>query len=208
MRNALRVAAPVLPAIAAVAISFGVLARTQHFGALAAIVMSATTFAGSAQIAVVSLLGAGGTLSAAIVAALLLNSRYTPIGINVARVFRGNTARRFAEAQLIVDESWALAAGDRALLLGTGALLWVGWVGGTAIGVALGSVIGDPSRYGIDGAFAAVFVALLATHLRSRTAMAVALLGAAIAASLIPLTPPGIPIVVSTVAVFAAWRHT
>lgn len=206
MRNALRVAAPVLPAVAAVGLSFGVLARTQHFGSVAALVMSMTTFAGSAQIATVTLLGTGGTVAAAIVAALLLNSRYAPIGINVARIFRGSPLRRFGEAQLVVDESWALARGDYALLVGIGILLWLFWVGGTAVGLALGSVIGDPSRFGIDGAFAALFVGLLATQVRSRTRARVAVLGAAIAAVLIPFTPPGIPIVVSTVAVFAGWR--
>jgi branched chain amino acid efflux pump len=206
MRRALRVAAPVLPAVAAVGISFGVLARTEHFGAAAALVMSMTTFAGSAQIATVSLLGAGGTLAAAIVAALLLNSRYAPIGINVARVFRGGPARRFAESQLVVDESWALARGDYGLLVGIGAFLWVCWVSGTAVGLALGSVIGDPARYGIDGAFAAVFIALLATQVRSRARLGVAAVGAAVAAALIPLVPPGIPIVVATVAALAGWR--
>jgi 4-azaleucine resistance transporter AzlC len=207
MRRALRIGAPVFPAATAVGISFGVLARTEHFGSVAAIVMSATTFAGSSQIAAVSLLGTGGTLGAAIVAALLLNSRYTPIGINVARAFRGHVLRRFAEAQLVVDESWALGNGDRALIVTIGALLWVCWVGGTAAGVALGSVIGDPSRYGIDGAFAALFVALVATHVRSRPPARVAVLGAAIAAVLIPLTPAGIPIVVASLAVLAGWRR-
>jgi 4-azaleucine resistance transporter AzlC len=202
MREIGRAVAPVLPAVVAVGASFGVLARTEHFGAAAALVMSATTFAGSAQIATVSLLGAGGTLGAAVVAALLLNSRYAPIGINVARAFHGSVPRRFAEAQLVVDESWALSGGKRKLLLGIGALLWVGWVGGTAIGLALGSVIGDPARFGIDGAFAALFVALLATQLRSRQARIVAAAGAAIAAVLIPFTPPGVPIVVATLAVF------
>src|SRR5206468_9179068 len=52
--------------------------------------------------------------------------------------------RRFGEAQLVVDESWALARGDYALLVGIGAFLWVCWVVGTAVGLALGSVIGDP----------------------------------------------------------------
>ena len=207
MRRALRVGAPVFPAATAVGISFGVLARTEHVGNVAAIVMSATTFAGSSQIAAVSLLGTGGTLGAAIVAALLLNSRYTPIGINVARAFRGHVLRRFGEAQLVVDESWALGNGERSLIVGIGALLWVCWVGGTAIGIALGSVIGDPSRYGIDGAFAALFVALVATQVRSPTRARVALLGAAIAALLIPLTPAGVPIVVATAAVLAGWRR-
>jgi branched chain amino acid efflux pump len=207
MRRALRVGAPVFPAATAVGISFGVLARTEHFGNVAAIVMSATTFAGSSQIAAVSLLGTGGSLGAAIVAALLLNSRYTPIGINVARAFRGHALRRFGEAQLVVDESWALGNGERSLIVAIGALLWVCWVGGTAIGVALGSVIGNPADYGIDGAFAALFVALVATQVRTRTRATVALLGAAIAAVLIPLTPAGIPIVVATVAVLAGWRR-
>jgi len=59
----------------ALSASFGVLARTAHFDVLAAVVMSATTFAGSAQIAAVSVLGAGGGIAAAVVAALLLNVR-------------------------------------------------------------------------------------------------------------------------------------
>jgi 4-azaleucine resistance transporter AzlC len=203
MSEVLRRAAPVLPAAFAVGASFGVLARAAHFGSVAAIVMSMTTFAGSAQIATVSLLGTGSTLGAAIAAAVLLNSRYAPIGISVSRAFRGSIPRRFAEAQLVVDESWALSGGRRRLLVGIGGLLWVAWVGGTALGVALGSVIGDPNTYGIDGAFAALFVMLLATQIRARRPARVAAVGAVIAAALVPFTPPGIPIVVATAAVFA-----
>ena len=114
INRAARAGIPVFPGAFAIGISFGVLARTEHFGGVAAIVMSATTFAGSSQIAAVSLLGGGGALAAAIVAALLLNSRYAPIGVSVARAFRGRSARRFAEAQFVVDESWALGNGDRA----------------------------------------------------------------------------------------------
>ena len=165
MRRGVRVAAPLFPAAFALGASFGVLARTAHFGAVAAVVMSATTFAGSAQVATVSVLGAGGGVAAAVVAALLLNARYAPIGITIASSFRGSILRRFAQAQLVVDESWALAGGgtprfDRRVLLGVGWLLWVGWVGGTAVGALLGQAIGDPSAFGLDGAFAALFVAL------------------------------------------------
>jgi predicted branched-subunit amino acid permease len=68
-------------------------------------------------------------------------------------------------------------------------------------------VIGDPSRYGIDGAFAALFVALLSTQVRSRTRARVAVAGALICAVLTPLTPAGVPIVVATLAVFAGRRR-
>ncbi|HET8527427.1 MAG TPA: AzlC family ABC transporter permease [Gaiellaceae bacterium] len=206
MRRGIRLALPLLPAAAALGASFGVLARAAHVDALAAVVMSATTFAGSSQVAAVSVLGAGGGVAAAVAAALLLNARYAPIGISVSRSFRGSVARRFAQAQLVVDESWALSRGDLPVLLGVGATLWVAWVGGTAVGALAGQAIGDTSAFGLDGAFAALFVALLATQLGSRRHVRVAVLGAAIAAVLIPLTPPGVPIVAATAAVLLGRR--
>ncbi len=182
-----------VPAAFALGASFGVLARASHFGAAAAVIMSATTFAGSAQVASVSVLGAGGGVAAAVVAALLLNVRYAPIGMTVAHAFRGSRVRRLAEAQLVVDESWAS--------------IWVAWVGGTAVGALLGGVVSDPSAFGLDGAFAALFLALLVTQLTSRRAVAAAIGGAAIAAALTPFTPPGIPIIAATAAVVVGWRR-
>jgi 4-azaleucine resistance transporter AzlC len=212
VRRGVGAAASLLPAAAALGASFGVFARTAHVGALPAIVMSATTFAGSAQVAAVSVLGAGGGLVAAVVAALLLNARYAPIGISIAQSFRGHVLRRLAESQLVVDESWALAGGgtpafERLVLLGAGATLWVGWVGGTAAGSLLGQVLGDPSSFGLDGAFAALFVALLGAQLRRWRPVVAAVAGAGIAALLTPFVPPGIPIVAATAAVLAGWRR-
>src|SRR5438067_5504392 len=68
MRRGFRIVVPLVPAAFALGGSFGVLARASHFGATAAVVMSATTFAGSAQVASVSVLGAGGGIAAAVVA--------------------------------------------------------------------------------------------------------------------------------------------
>jgi branched chain amino acid efflux pump len=201
LRDGLRLAAPLLPAVFVLGASFGVLARAADVGALAAVVMSATTFAGSAQVAAISVLGAGGGVAAAVAAALLLNARYAPIGISVARSFRGSVAKRFLQAQLVVDESWALSRGHLPILLGVGATLWVGWVGGTAVGAVAGEAIDDTSAFGLDGAFAALFLALLATQLGDRGRVRVAVAGAAIAALLIPFAPAGVPIVAATGAV-------
>jgi 4-azaleucine resistance transporter AzlC len=201
-----------VPAAAALGASFGVLARTADMGTTAAIVMSATTFAGSAQVATVSVLAAGGGVAAAVVAALLLNARYAPIGISIAGTFRGGTLKRLAESQLVVDESWALAGGgssrfDRKVFLVVGLSLWVAWVGGTAVGALLGSAVDDTSAFGLDGAFAALFVVLLATQLTSRSRIAAAAGGAAIAAILVPLTAPGVPIVAAIAATLVGWRR-
>ena len=204
-RDGVRAILPLMPAIVAFGASFGVLARAAGVDALAAVVMSATTFAGSAQFAVVSVLGAGGTAAAAIGAAVLLNGRYVPMAVAASGAFRGGPVRRLLEAQLLVDESWALSSRDggfdRKVLVGAGGLLYLGWNAGTAIGVIAGDSLADPATLGLDAAFPALFLALLVPLLRHRsTPVVAALLGAAIALALTPITPAGVPVIAATAA--------
>jgi 4-azaleucine resistance transporter AzlC len=207
-----RAVLPIAVTVPLFGVSFGVLARAADMGVVAPIVMSATTFAGGAQFAVVSILEEGGSLAAAIVAALLLNARYAAIGISVAPIFRGSRLRRLLESQLIVDESWALSARpdgtfDRRVLLGAGLTLYVTWVLGTALGVLGGSFLGDPERLGLDAAFPALFLALLAGQLGSRRAVAAALAGGGIALVLLPFTPPGVPIIAAVLGCLVGLRR-
>jgi 4-azaleucine resistance transporter AzlC len=193
-------------------VSFGLLARTAGMGRVAPIVMSATTFAGSAQFAVVSILHAGGTVAAAVLAAVLLNVRYAPISISVADLFAGSAPKRLVQSQLIVDESWAIAARgggrfERSVLLGAGLLLYPCWVGGTALGVLGGGFLGNPERLGLDAAFPALFLALLVPQLAGRRAVAAALAAASLALALLPVTPAGIPIVAASAACLVGWRR-
>ena len=183
-RDGARAVGPLAIAVAGFGISFGVIARAVGFGWLAPIVMSATTFAGSAQFASVSVLRDGGTVAAAVAAALLLNARY---------------------AQLVVDESWAIAAEgegrfSRSMLLGAGVVLYVSWVAGTTVGAIVGQGIGDPAALGLDAAFAALFLGLLVPLLRDRRHVAAAALGAGIALALTPFAPAGVPIIAASAA--------
>jgi branched chain amino acid efflux pump len=204
-RDGFRAILPLMPAIVAFGASFGVLAQAAGIDAAPAVVMSATTFAGSAQFAVVSVLGAGGTAAAAIGAAVLLNGRYVPMAVAASGAFRGGPLRRLVEAQLLVDESWALSSReggfDRKVLVGAGALLYVGWNAGTIAGVLAGDSLTDPSTLGLDAAFPALFLALLAPLARRGTKPAsAAVLGALIALLLIPVAPPGVPVIAATTA--------
>ena len=204
-RDGVRAAAPLAVAVAAFGISFGLLSRAEGWGWAAPIVMSATTFAGSAQFATLSVLGGGGTVAAAITSALLLNARYGPIGATVAPYLTGPSWSRFLHAQLVVDESWAIAAEGHGrynprMLIGAGLTLYAAWVGGTALGAFFGEVLGDPETLGLDAAFPALFLALVVPQVRERRALAAALMGAAIALTLTPLAPAGIPILAASVA--------
>ena len=74
----------------------------------------------------------------------------------------------------------------------------------------LGTVIGDlldPEAIGLDAAFPALFLALLAPYLRSRRALVTALVAGAITLVLIPVAPPGVPIVAASLAALIGLRR-
>ena len=211
-RDGAKKIAPIGVAAFAFGVSFGVLARASGIGSAEAIVMSATTFAGSAQFAIASILGAAGGVVSAIVAATLLNARYAPISVSVAPVFVGGPVRRLLESQLIVDESWAMSRRedgryDRKLLVGGGLVLYACWVSGTVIGALAGDALGDPADLGLDAAFPALFLAILVTQVHDRQALAAAVLGGVIALLLLPVAPAGLPIVAAAAACLLGWRR-
>ena len=110
-----------------------------------------------------------------------------------------------------MDESWAISSRgdgrfDRRLLLGAGLALYAAWESGTAVGVAGGEALGDPRDLGLDGAFPALFLALLVSQLAGTRARVAALLGGGIALALIPLTPAGTPIVAASAACLLGLR--
>jgi 4-azaleucine resistance transporter AzlC len=205
-RRGFRLGIPVAIAGLAVGLSFGVVARPV-MGTVAPIVMSATVFAGAAQFGALAVLAAGGGPAAAIVAGILLNSRYVPMGVALAPSLEGGPLKRMVKAQAMIDFSWAAAMRgggrfDPILMIGITAPMYFAWVAGTAIGVLAGDLIGDPEALGLDAVFPAFFLALLlgGEAPRSSRAKLAALLGGLIALALVPLTPPGIPIIAACLA--------
>jgi 4-azaleucine resistance transporter AzlC len=212
LRAGIRAGLPLVLPTFAIGLSFGVLAVSLHWDPAAPIVMSIVVFSGSAQFASTSVLGDGGTILAAVVAAALVNARFLPMGIAAAPAFKGGPLRRAAEGQTLVDASWALANDegrfDRGTLIGATLPQFVGWVGGTIVGALAGSAIGDPKALGLDAMFPAFFLVLLAPELRNRRSLEVAIGGAALALALVPIVPPGLPIVAaSAAAVVGALRE-
>ncbi len=210
LRDGVLAALPLAPGPILFGGSFGLLAADAGMSWAAALVMSATTFAGSAQFAAASVLETGGGALAATVAAVLLNARYVPLSVSVASIFPGSRRRRLAESQLIVDESWALAGRsgrfDYAVLVGAGLVFYVLWVAGTAAGTLVGDVL-NPETIGLDAAFPALFLALLVPYVRSRRALVAAVVAGAITFVLIPIAPPGVPLVVAALACLIGLRR-
>jgi 4-azaleucine resistance transporter AzlC len=209
-----RASVPFALATLVLGISFGVLARSLGWGIVAPIVFSVIAFSGSAQFAVAAVLGAGGGALAAILAAVLLNARFGPMGIAVAPYLKGGPLRRALEGQAVVDASWALASRgggrfDREFMIGATVPQGAAWIVGTAVGALGGDFIGDPQRLGLDAIFPAFFLALLAEELRhGRQAVVVALIAAVLALALVPFTPPGVPVIAACVAALLGVRRS
>jgi len=207
-RAGIRRGVPFGIAVCAIAVSFGVLARPL-MGPVAPIVMSIFVFSGSAQLGALAVLLAGGSAGAAIVAGVLLNARYLAMGLALAPSLQGRPLSRAAFAMTTVDASWASASrGDGTFdpwyMVGVSIPQYAGWVLGTAIGVLIGPVLGDPKALGLDALFPAFFIALLFAEVRGRRRVAAAGGGAGIALALTPLVPAGLPILVAAVAAVAA----
>lgn len=201
-------------AVAPFGVVFGVACAEAGLTWLDAAGFSALTFAGSSQFAAVGVLGDGGTAAAAIGAGLLLNVRSLAFGVLLAPVLDGPRWKRALFAQLVIDESTAVATVQdgrrwrRYGFLAGGLSVFVIWNLTTLLGVALAS-IGDEfiTDWGLDAAAPAAFLGLLWPRLVGPTGgdgRRIALLGAAIAALVVPFTPPGIPILLAGLGVFAA----
>ena len=203
-----RAGMPVALAGLLVSASFGVVARQAGLPGAAAIAMSLVVFAGSAQFTAIAILGAGGSVGAALVAAALMNSRFLAMGIALAPSLPGNALRRALQGQTVVDASWAMALRpngrfDRHFLFGATAPQYVTWTTGTVAGVVLSGAIHDTNALGLDAVFPAFFLALLLAETRNPRSRGVALAGAAIAVVLTPFTPAGVPILAASTA--ALW---
>ena len=200
-REILVAALPIALSAVVFGVSFGVLAVAARVPGWAAALMSVLVFAGSAQFAALGVITSGGGVLTAIVAGALLNLRYVATGIASAASLPGGRLLRPFAAQLVIDESYAMAVGageagrpERRTLIITGLCMWVAWVGGTILGVLLGPVLGDPRRLGLDAAFPALFTALLWPMLRGPHGVRCAVGGAIVALALAPFTPPGVPL--------------
>ena len=188
-----------------VSVSFGVLAETAGLSPLAAIVMSAIVYAGSAQFTAIAIIAGGGGVGAALAAAALINSRFLAMGAALGPSLPGNAASRAAQGQTVVDASWVLASRgdgtfDRNMLFGSSAIQYVTWLSGTVVGALAGDVLGDPEKLGLDAVYPAFFLALLVSEARSGRPLGVAALGGAIALALVPIAPAGVPVLVASVA--------
>ena len=188
-------------AVGVYGVSFGVLAVAAGLSWVQACVMSMLVFTGASQFAFIGVLAAGGGVLAATGPAVMLAVRNAAYGLSLAPILPARLRDRALAAQLVIDETTAMArakddpAAARRAFLATGVSVWLCWNAGTLVGALLGGGLGDPRTLGLDAMFPAAFLALLAPQLRRVGAPVAAVAGAVIAVVLLPFAPAGVPVI-------------
>lgn len=200
-------------ATGAYGVSFGAIAVTSGLDVWQTCALSVFVFSGASQFAVVGVVAAGGAPLSGAVTGLLLGSRNALYGLKLASLLKLRGLRRLAGAQLVIDESTAMAlkpkspANARLAFLVTGLAVFVLWNLATLVGALAGTEVGDPATLGFDAAVPAAFLALVWPRLTTWRARGTALVAAGLALTLVPVTRPGFPIIAAAgVAVLAAVR--
>jgi 4-azaleucine resistance transporter AzlC len=187
-------------ATGAYGVSFGAVSVTAGFSVLQTCALSLLVFTGASQFALVGVVASGGNPLAGSISALLLGTRNTLYGLRVAPLLRLSGWRRTVHAHALIDESTAMAVAQptpelaRTGFLATGWAIFGLWNLATLLGAVGGDAIGDPRTYGLDAAVGAAFLALLWPRLSGTAERLAAVLAAALALGLVPVTTPGVPV--------------
>lgn len=192
--------------------SFGAISIGAGFSMWVPVLLSLVVFAGAAQFLFVAL--ALTSPVAAVLAGLLINLRHLPFGLSVGAVVGGGLGRRILGSHVLIDEStaFALAQKDpkvrRLAFWGSGVGIFLCWNFGVLVGAIAGSRVPDINALGLDAAFPAVLLAILLPSLRDAATGRAAVIGAVIAVAAAAVAPPGLPVLLSLIALPLAVRRT
>jgi 4-azaleucine resistance transporter AzlC len=181
-------------------VGFGAVGVASGLSVLQTCALSLLMFTGASQFAFAGVVAAGGAPLSAAATALLLGTRNTLYGLRMSTLLGWRGWRRTAAAHVLIDESTAMSVsretreGARLGFLTTGIGIFVLWNLATAVGAVAGAALGDPRTFGLDAAVGAAFLALMWPQLHTTYHQVLAVLSAAVALALVPLTAAGVPV--------------
>ena len=161
---------PVALSVFAYGMVYGLLTRQAGLTMTESILSSGLIFAGSSQFVSLDMWSHPLPVTALIFTTFVINLRHVLMSASLTPWMRGLPSRSTLPLLfLLSDESWAMTYGavsrgksDLGFLLGSGLLIWAAWMAATVTGRLAGAVIPNPEAFGLDFAFTAVFLSLLA----------------------------------------------
>ena len=158
------------------ALVVGILSQGRGLSLAEATLMSASVYAGSAQLLALGHWAVPAPIVAAATASFIVNLRLALMGPVIAPwLDRIRGWRLWLSLFVMADQNWALSVAevqasrwDAGFLFGSGVLMWAVWVVFTAVGHLVGGVLQPPAGHPIFFAALAVFVSILIPMWRGR----------------------------------------
>jgi 4-azaleucine resistance transporter AzlC len=180
---AVKACLPVLPGVLTFGAISGVAMVAAGMPNYQALAMSVLVYAGNAQLAALQLVTSGSPFAIAILAALVINLRFSIYSLSLAPEFAAVAPRwRPLLSYLLTDNGYAVtlrgyereltAAGKVWYYSGCSAAIWVAWQIGTLLGVLLGARI--PSAWHLEFSIVLTLLGIVAPSIRDRALAAAA----------------------------------
>ena len=167
-KNGLKDGIPIALGYLSVSFSFGILCKKMGIQTLGAILISVTNLTSAGQLAGVGIIAALGSLSEMALTQLIINIRYALMSLSLSQKVDStfNTLHRLASSFFITDEIYAVASSKQGLInprymYGLGALPFIGWSSGTALGAIAGDILPADIVNALGIALYAMFIAIV-----------------------------------------------
>jgi 4-azaleucine resistance transporter AzlC len=161
---------PMVVAYAPIALLWGAISASKGLDPLQALAMSAWGYSGASQFVAMDLWAQPLPMITLIAALLVVNLRHVLMSASISRHMRRMRGGVVGALLFwLTDEAWAMLE-RRALVrelnasyyLGVAVPIWPTWFGCAFLGNVLGAQFGDGKFIGLDFAFSAMFIAVLA----------------------------------------------
>lgn len=202
-----------------VSVGIGIAAVSAGLNVMTALLISMTNLTSAGQAAGISVIAAGGSLLEMALVQLVINLRYSLMGISLSQKLEPNfsTGQRLFLGAFITDEIFAVAVSQEVVrvryLYGLVLVPYIGWAAGTAIGASAGTVLPASVTTALGMALYAMFVAICIPAMKKSRGVTLAVTLAAAFSAAIHWLPVlagisyGFSVIIASVlaAAIAAW---
>ena len=160
IKTVLRDTVPVMTGYVVLGIGFGIVMKSNGYGAAWVAAMSLFIYAGSMQFAGLGLMTGGASLLTVALTTLAVNARHFFCGISMLDKYKNTGAKKPYLIFALTDETYSLVcSGEKSeeYCFLVSLLDQLYWVGGTVLGSLLGSALSFDTK-GIDFALTALFI--------------------------------------------------
>ncbi|RKD30016.1 AzlC family ABC transporter permease [Thermohalobacter berrensis] len=197
-----------------IAITFGLIAKSQGVPNYISIMMSALVFAGASQFVAINLLALGTGYLQIVVTTFIVNLRHFLMTASISQRIKGTVSQKWMPVLAfgITDETFSfisLSPSEKlssGFIFGINTIAYIAWVSGTALGTFLGKSLPEILQTSMGISLYVMFIGLLVPSFKkSRSIVIISLLSAGISSllywgpSVLTSIPKGWKIIITTV---------